>query len=766
MNFYSLKFKFIAISLLIISSGLVAGLYYFVPKVQDHEKREAIENQQKLAQQLVINFNNYFQQTLAEVESLAKLPEVVSLEEDNLDQVISHANQLTQFFNYFFIVDPAGKWLSYPSKPHLKGKKLGGNSSWIQSVLNNKSTEYLDAHIATSIKTIVSGFATPVLSENGEAKAVIRGVITVSKDNALLNQIHSFKFGGNGYAYIVDSDGLLLAHPHISITYENFNELDYSSFEPVYSALNGESGVTEYKYEDQDWVVAYEPIASSGWALIVQQPLSDILQDAKAELHEFAFLLILSFLLFSALLVSFFFYSLTPLTRLLDKIRSHEPIEIESFPRDEIGTLARAFSKYNKQLEETVDSRTKQLRDTNADLVSTIEKLEESEKEKESLFKQMLQAQKLESIGVLAGGVAHDFNNLLTGIIGYADLALIKTPADSPIRENLEKQRKTCDKAAQLAQQLLAFSRKQVVDLKVVNFNSIVGDLIDMASRMIGETISLEVKIDSNLKNVRADKGRIEQVLMNLIVNARDAMPEGGTLCIQTANKEFDGEYAKRYVEVKEGQYAMISVSDTGHGMTKEVQEKIFDPFFTTKSIGKGTGLGMATVFGVVKQHEGYIYVYSELEQGTTFKIYLPAVTEDISAVAADDQKDANIQGTEKILVVDDNDVVRDFIGESLKYHGYQITIESSPQKALEKVAQSGEQYDLLLTDVVMPGMNGQKLAEGVRKIIPSIKIIFMSGYQDKIVPFDEVHKDPSMDFIAKPVVTNDLIKIIRKLLN
>jgi len=751
---------------MILCAWMLLGFYYFVPKVQNHEKRETVQTLRKTAQQLATSFEHHFQQQIAEIEALAKLPGIVSLEENNLDRILSEANHLTQHYNYFFVIDSKGKWLSYPSKPYLKGKIIDASAStWIQEVVKYNKTIFLDVRSAKSIKSLVSGFVSPIRSKSGEVVALVRGVITISNDNPLLNWTKKINIGETGFAYLVDSNGYLLAHPYISIDYQNFGEHNYTSFDPVNKALNGESGAAEYEYQQNDWVVAYKPLSSTGWALIVQQKLADIMQDAKKEVHVFSIFFVLSFLLFSGVIVSYFFYSLNPIMKLLEKIRSEEPFKIDSFPRDEIGILAHEFNKYGEKLEEKVLLRTKELLNANDDLISTVQQLERSEEEKETLQDQMLQAQKLESIGVLAGGIAHDFNNLLTGIMGYADLALVKMTVDSPVRQDIEKQRKICIKAAELAQQLLAFSRKQVVVLEVINLNSLVGSLLDMASRMIGETITLEVKRGPGLKNINADKTRIEQVLMNLIVNARDAMPEGGKLLIETNNIKLDDEYAKRHAEIKEGQYVMISVTDTGYGMTNEVKEKIFDPFFTTKEVGKGTGLGMATVYGIVKQHKGHIWVYSEPEQGTSFKIYLPAVNDALPKID-DHQNNFDHKGTEKIFIVDDNDVVREFIGESLKYHGYQVTVESSPRKALEKLEQPGERYDLLLTDVVMPEMNGRELAQAVREKIPSIKVIFMSGYQEKIVSLDEIRKDPAMEFIAKPIVTKDLTKKIRMLLD
>jgi len=433
----------------------------------------------------------------------------------------------------------------------------------------------------------------------------------------------------------------------------------------------------------------------------------------------------------------------------------------EIFLRKQVEQELRAS---HETLELRVQARTSELTALNEEMVRTIQHLKRSENEKDQLEQQMLQAQKLESIGILASGVAHDFNNLLTAINGYAELVLLKTSGySSSIREDLEKIRKAGQQASALTKQLLAFSRKQIFDLKVIRINTVIEDLTQMASRLIGENIRLEVDTDPELWNVKADKTQIEQVLMNLIINARDAMPDGGKLAIRTQNVELDREYASRHRGVTPGDYVLIAVSDTGHGMTPEVQNKIFDPFFTTKEIGKGTGLGLATVFGIVKQHRGNIWLYSEPGHGTTFKVYLPATSLECNGSFEDSHKGFK-RGSEKILVVDDDPTIRDFVRDILEYHEYTVDTASSGVEALERVEAAASPYDLLLTDVIMPQMNGWTLAEKVREKWPETRVVFVSGYDDQIVPMEKVNADPMLSFLSKPLTTATLINKIHEL--
>jgi len=348
--------------------------------------------------------------------------------------------------------------------------------------------------------------------------------------------------------------------------------------------------------------------------------------------------------------------------------------------------------------------------------------------EKRTLEQQLLQSQKMEAIGKLAGGVAHDFNNILSAIIGFSHLALMKLPDSHPAAESVKIIADAGERAAELTRQLLAFSRNQVLEIKVVNLNSIIENMARMLGRMIGETVVLNLELRKPLGNILADTGQMEQVLMNLLVNARDAMPSGGRVTIATAERCLAGQDERN---IGPGAYAVLSVVDTGTGMPPEVQGRIFEPFFTTKGMGKGTGLGLSTVYGIVKQHNGHILVQSEPGQGTTFKLYFPLVDREVEQ--PEKRKfSVPMRGAETVLVVDDEPYIRQLLRETLEPLGYRILDAPSGEDAVRISDEFRETIELLVTDVVLPGMNGMRLAKMLRQRRAGINIIFISGYADE----------------------------------
>ncbi|VAW41626.1 sensory box histidine kinase/response regulator, partial [hydrothermal vent metagenome] len=374
------------------------------------------------------------------------------------------------------------------------------------------------------------------------------------------------------------------------------------------------------------------------------------------------------------------------------------------------------------------------------------------------------QSQKMEAMGNLASGIAHDFNNILSTILGYSQIIGMKLPANDPIRKMAEEIHHAGIKASNLTKQLLAFSRKQVTEMKVTSLNIIIEDMAKMLGRLISEDISLEIFPAKEIGNIMADTGQIEQIIMNLVVNARDAMPAGGHLIIETGEIFLDEKYAETHENVAPGSYVMLTVTDTGKGVPKAIREKIFEPFFTTKELGKGTGLGLFTVFGIVKQHKGHIYVYSEPDQGTTFKIYLPVVEGPIDEIASS-RKRKMPGGAETILVVDDDPSIRKLIVDTLEPLGYRLIEAGCGREALDRCRATKEKIDLVLTDVIMPGMNGLKLIETIKIDRPEIKAILMSGYTDNVVTHHGVLK-PGIIFMNKPLLPIAMANKIREVLD
>ena len=384
--------------------------------------------------------------------------------------------------------------------------------------------------------------------------------------------------------------------------------------------------------------------------------------------------------------------------------------------------------------------------------------------ERRSLERQLLQAQKMEAVGRLAGGIAHDFNNVLTAIFGYVDLLLDGLPTLSPLRPDIEEIRRAAERAAGLTRQLLAFSRKQVLQTRTLDLNELLTDIDKLLRRLLGEDIDIVTKLDPRLGAVRADWGQLEQVVVNLAVNARDAMPGGGRLTIETRNAELDEAYTRQHVPVRPGRYVMFALSDTGTGMSPETMAHMFEPFFTTKEAGKGTGLGLATVYGIVKQSGGYVWCYSELGHGTTFTVYLPRVDEPVDPlpvrVAA-----RSTRGSETVLVVEDEPGLRALTRRLLEKHGYTVLEAATADAAAALARDYPGPIHLLLADVVLPGGSGRALADALLSQRAGVRVLFMSGYTEDAI----VHRGvlaSNTPFLHKPFSADTLTAKVREVLD
>ncbi|MEW6067253.1 MAG: ATP-binding protein [Nitrospirota bacterium] len=384
--------------------------------------------------------------------------------------------------------------------------------------------------------------------------------------------------------------------------------------------------------------------------------------------------------------------------------------------------------------------------------------------ERKKLEAQLLQAQKMEAMGTLAGGIAHDFNNILTAIISYGNILLMKMKRDEPLRNYIERILNSSEKATSLVQSLLAFSRKQITILKPLDVNAVIKNIESLLSRIIGEDITLRISLAVGDLTAMADSSQMEQILMNLATNARDAMPEGGIFEIGTEVVEINREFTIAHGFGSPGKYALISVSDTGTGIDEKTKEKIFDPFFTTKEVGKGTGLGLAIVYGIIKQHNGYINCYSEQGRGTTFKIYLPLIKSKMEK-----KEDASVSffkgGEETILVAEDDVEVRNTVTELLKEYGYKVIEAVDGKDAIDKFNDNRDKIQMLLLDVIMPKKNGKEVYEAIKKIKPDIKVIFMSGYVADIIHKKGIIED-GLDFILKPFSPSTVLTKVREVLD
>ena len=400
-------------------------------------------------------------------------------------------------------------------------------------------------------------------------------------------------------------------------------------------------------------------------------------------------------------------------------------------------------------------------RDADGEVVAMIEQLADITGRRQ-LQESLLQTQKMESVGRLAGGIAHDFNNMLTAISGFAQLLLMDLPPDTRERENAESIIHAASQAAALTQQLLAFSRRQVMEPRILDPDRSIEEMESMLRRLIGEGIELGLNLGGNTGHVRADPAQLEQVILNLVVNACDAMPDGGRITIETGRATFNKEFASEHFAVSPGEYVMIAVSDTGVGMDKATRAHIFEPFFTTKSLGKGTGLGLATVYGIVQQNGGHIWLYSEPGEGTTFKVYLPLMDAGVSE-RADDLPGAS-GGTETILLVEDEPIVRDLTRAILQRKGYRLLVAATPLESLALLSNHPERIDMLVSDVIMPVLSGPELARQIREMRPDIRTLFLSGYTEQLVNADG--RLSGMDgFLSKPFTADDLARKVGEIL-
>ena len=389
----------------------------------------------------------------------------------------------------------------------------------------------------------------------------------------------------------------------------------------------------------------------------------------------------------------------------------------------------------------------------------------EEKAERKRLEEQLRQAQKMEAIGQLAGGIAHDFNNLLTVINGYSELTLLKLPPDHPLGTHLKQIRTAGKRAASLTNQILAFSRKQVLAAKVLDLNEVLKAMEKLLRRLIGDDIAIVTKLKPGIGRIKCDSGQIEQILMNLTVNARDAMPSGGTLIIETADVKLGEKTTASGWELEPGFYVVLTVSDSGCGMDEATQTRIFEPFFTTKEPGKGTGLGLSTVYGIIKQHQGAITVYSEVGKGSTFKVYLPRVDDLAGSRETVAHEAAVPTGTETVLLVEDSAMVRDLARMALETHGYTVVAASNGVEALRLADRHQGPVHLLMTDVVMTGMNGRQLAEQLSPRRPETKVLYMSGYSEGILTHHGI-ANPNVTLLSKPFTPTILLRKVREVLS
>ncbi|MGE4158609.1 MAG: ATP-binding protein [Planctomycetota bacterium] len=616
------------------------------------------------------------------------------------------------------VMDPgAHPWCIYPPAPEAMLKTFT-ERDWYKGVTRTWGPYVSEVFRSAAEPHLLSvAVAAPIFDKQG----AILGIVVAGIGLEGINQtFKNLEVGQGGYAMLIDPRGRLAAHPWV-----NLQEREYAEYADV--ARAGQDPSRGFEYEDplthQGMLATMVSCTISGntWRILVQQPRDLAFAPLKTLGLQIGGAGVLLTLVTGGLLVLL--------------MRSH----------GQVLRLNTELSSLNTALEQRVEERTRELRKTE---------------------EQFLHAQKMEAVGRLAGGVAHDFNNMLMVITGYCEMLLAGMRADDRNREMVQEVLKAGQQAEHLTRQLLAFSRKQVMRPRVIDLNASLESMKTMLQKIVGEDVDLSMTLRPHLHPVTCDPGQIEQILMNLVVNARDAMPKGGRLVIETSNVDLDEAYARTHPDARPGPHVMCSVADTGTGMDEATQKRIFEPFFTTKEVGRGTGLGLSTVYGIIKQSGGNIWVYSELGKGTVFKIYLPrsleapALAPEASAPAPESLQ----LGGGRILVVEDEEAVRRFVSSVLTKNGYRVQEAPGPQSALAIFRESPGIIDAVLSDMIMPKMNGKELADELRKIRPDIKIIFMSGYTGDTIMHHGM-LDPGITLLEKPINPRKLLEALHALL-
>lgn len=684
-----------------------------------------------------------FEDRVRSLETLARSPSFIDAvrrgdeqaTRDRLGVVVHSYPQLDRAF----VADVEGTlWSDFPKAPESLGRSFA-HRDWYHGFSESKqpyvSTVYrrhaAPQHLLVAITVPVEEPGTQ------EVLGVLVGQIRLDGLTELLRHVN---VGSTGHVILLDHAGTVAAHPRLDLQEREFEEYRQIPLlkKEVLEVVHYHDPFTQ---EPTLATVVTSQVSGRDWTVVVQQPLAEAFEPMILLRWQIAgagsFILLLLGVCMVALAKRH--HKVRFLSQ--QQSRLNEELELENVERRRAET---ALQEINNELEKRVEERTRELH----------------EKEK-----QLLQSQKMEAIGHLAGGVAHDFNNLLTVINGLSELLLSRMTPESEFRQDIEEISQAGERAADLTRQLLAFGRKQVLKPVVLDLNHVVKGMHNILSRIIGEHIDLETKLFPELRPVCVDPGQIEQVILNMAINARDAMPQGGKLTLETRNAQFREGTVAGAPEVVSGSYVMVGISDTGEGMDSETKARIFEPFFTTKDQGAGTGLGLAVAFGIVKQSGGTISVYSEPGRGSLFKIYLPAA-DSLPAVAETEAGSADpVRGSETILVVEDEEGVRKLVGRILGQAGYEVLLCATAGEARKHCREHQGQIDLLLTDVVMPEIGGLELARELCLLRKGMKVVYMSGYSESAVVRNGM-LEPGTAFLEKPMTPATLCRKIRQVLD
>ncbi len=731
---------YLALLLAAVVPVLALGLYAYLVAAEAMEQ-DIDTNHRSLASSTGQLVSKDFEHWTNTLNSYAGLPAFSRFIRDRdekgsrarLQLLVKHFPELDRTF----VADPQGTlWADYPPAPESLSKNFS-DREWFKGVSRDWQPYVSGVYRRNaSPQILLVAIAVPVPDpDTGEVIGILVAQVRL---DALTQSLAKLTRRNDTQILLIDHNGLVAAHPVLDLQERTHDEyagmIAGFSEDDTFERLDPVAGIS------MTGAVARCRVGDKEWTAIAQLPTD----EARAPISSLGRQLLFAELLLLGVAGGFCIVMLRDYRR--------------------IRQLNRTLDKTNEQLGKEVEIR----KDTEAALqkanVKLAERVEESSRTLVDTEAQLRQAQKMEAVGRLAGGVAHDFNNLLSVIIGYAQFAQEGLPEDSPLRADIEEIRQAGERAAGLTRQLLAFSRKQVLQPVVLDLNEAVARMDKMLRRLLGEDVQFQTLLTDDLGRVRADPGQLEQVVVNLAINARDAMPEGGKLTIETGNADLDENYVADHPDAKVGPHVYFAISDTGVGMDAATREKIFEPFFTTKERGRGTGLGLSTVYGIIKQSGGNIWVYSEPGRGTTFKVYLPRAEDTSEPKAVEAPKHAE-RGTETILVLEDEPGVRRLAEQVLSSAGYTVLAAENAEQATELFKANQDKVAMLLSDVVLPGTGGPALARQLQAIQPGLKVLFMSGYTDNAIVHHGV-LDAGVNFLEKPLRPDALLKKVRSVLD
>jgi signal transduction histidine kinase/CheY-like chemotaxis protein len=711
--------------------GLGTYVYLVASQAIEEDVQELSSTSAEITSGLV---ENEFEHWIGTLQGLSELPgindAVRARDEEEVRRRLEIVVSAHPSLDRAFVADKdATLWSDYPRAPESLGKSFA-DREWYKGV-SAKWEPYVSGVYRRNAepRVLLVAVAVPIRHpQSGEVLAILVGQVRLEALSALLKRV---EVGEEGYVIVLDHNGAVAGHPRLNLQERVY--MEYAESEPVNET---DGAVSEYADPVSGEVMlaaaARCEVPGGDWTAITQLPA----ERARAPVRLIGAQVLIACGLMLAVAVGFGLLLMRDrratqhLNRELDRLNARLSGEVQEVEKEKVALSA-------------------EVADGKRNLADAEERL--------------AHAQKMEAVGRLAGGVAHDFNNILSVIIGYTQFVLDSLPQDSGLRADITEIRDAGERAASLTRQLLAFSRKQVLQPVVLDINEVVGRMDKMLKRLIGEDVQLVTRLGTEIGRTRADPGQLEQIIVNLAVNARDAMPRGGKLTIETGMAELDETYVAQHPGAQPGPHVYFALSDTGIGMDAATREKIFEPFFTTKEMGRGTGLGLSTVYGIVKQSGGAIWVYSEPGRGTTFKVYLPEV-QDSASTRKPKVEAGRVGGSETLLVVEDEPGVRRLVQQVLKGAGYKVLLASSGEEAIGLFGSNGH-VSMLLTDVVLPVMGGPQIAKALKEKQPALKVLYMSGYTDNAIVHHGV-LDAGVNFLEKPLRPDALLQKVRSVLD